>query len=301
MKANRFVVVAILIVALGTVTTWAQATRWRITNGDGFGVLLDGTGNSISDSEWGAFGVIAQPDECSCVHYHGILFDEEDPNPNGCGWGCVEQVPVSTAQARTALNTAIANNTGTNAAFAAKLNSIADTAQGAIATKCSSLFEGAIDALGQEILGAFFNGLLSDPQTDAIVKALVNFAALGIEEMDLPFPDPPEPPKPCTVKLLSRRGSNSAAKLFEAKRKIFADPGEVVVLDAQGCPGDGPYEWEYKFKGGTTGSVPSGAGISFTPNRFCVLSERPTTVTVTVIFHCPDGKTVKDTATITIQ
>ena len=79
------------------------------------------------------------------------------------------------------------------------------------------------------------------------------------------------------------------------------DVGEVTVLDAQGVPPGGTYEWDYKFKGQAAGDVPSGAGISFTSQRFCALSQRPTTVTVTVTYHCPDGKKVKDTATINIQ
>jgi hypothetical protein len=80
---------------------------------------------------------------------------------------------------------------------------------------------------------------------------------------------------------------------------VNADIGEVVVLDAQGCPEGGTYEWEYKFKGGKPGDVPTRTGISFTPQRFCVVAEKATTVTVTVIYHCMDGKTVKDTATVT--
>jgi hypothetical protein len=98
-----------------------------------------------------------------------------------------------------------------------------------------------------------------------------------------------------------RHGSGGQTKLFNAKRKVNADVGEVTVLDAQGCPEGGTYEWDYKFKGQPAGEVPSRAGISFTQQRFCALSEKPTTVTVTVTYHCPDGKKVKDTATINIQ
>ena len=38
-----------------------------------------------------AEGHVAPPEGgCSCDHFHGSMFGEEDPAPRNCGWGCVE-------------------------------------------------------------------------------------------------------------------------------------------------------------------------------------------------------------------
>jgi hypothetical protein len=311
MKTNKLLCLVALASALSIVTTHAQSvTWWRIVNGPGAGVLLMGTDvviQSNANPGFGAEGFIAVGHftDCECTafdgHYHGTLFGKPDPKPDNCGWGCVVKVPCTLSEASIDLGDAIDDTTGTNSALADKLYGLLGTADGAVRNDCPSLFRGAMNAFGEELLGALANGALTLDEVDEIVKALIEYVDLGYDAMGLSFPPTPPPPKPCKVNLLMRRGSAAQTKLFDAKRKIIADVGEVVVLDAQGCPGDGPYEWEYKFKGGALGDVPSGAGISFTPQRFCVLSEKPTTVKVTVIYHCPDGKTVKDTATIVIQ
>ena len=308
MKTKKLFLITTLVGALSIAAVQAQTTWWRIVNGPGAGVLLTGSGNFIpTNVEFQAYGSVALGHftDCECTafdgHYHGILFGKADPAPNACGWGCVVQVPCSYSEAVSALENAISNDTGTNSALRNKLLHLLNIADGAVFDECPSLFRGVVNAFGEELVGALLNGELTLDQVDHIVKALVEYADLGYEDMGLSFPPTPPPPKPCKVTLMLRRGSAGQTKLFDAKRKVNADLGEVVVLDAQGCPGTGPYEWEYKFKGGALGDVPSGAGISFTSQRFCVLSEKPTTVTVTVIYHCPDGKLVKDTATVVIQ
>jgi hypothetical protein len=304
MKTHKLIAMAVLIGALSTAATWAQATWWRIVNGPGAGVILQGNFGFITNSTFGAEqGDIALGhfEDCECEghdgHYHGTILGVED-NGRGCGWGCVDLVPCDIDQARDALDDAIA---AVNPTLAAKLNSILGVAETAISTDCNSLFLGALDAMADELFGAILNGQVTDPQIDALVRAIVEYADFGLQAMGLNMPPPPPPPKPCKVALMLRRGSGAQTKLFDAKRKVNADVGEVVVLEAQGCPVGGTYEWEYKFQGAAKGDVPSRAGISFTPQRFCVLSEKATTVIVTVIYHCPDGKMVRDTATISIQ
>lgn len=292
---------AVLISALGTAAVWAQATRWYISSGPGAGVVLDGIGNTINDPDWGAEGHVGSGPECECQHYHGVLFGEEDPNREGCGWGCIEQLPANADDARTTLVNAINSNTGTNTALRDKLINMINLANGAIESHCNSLFEGIMDAICSELEGALSNGQITDEQIDEMLPALVEFVVSGIDEIDPPFPPPPPPPKPCKVSLMLRRGSAGQTKLFDAKRKVNADVSEVVVLDVQGCPEGGGYEWEYKFKGAGKGEVPSRTGISFSDRRFCVIAEKPTSVTVTVTYHCPDGKMVKDTVTIVFQ
>jgi hypothetical protein len=305
MKTFKFLVLLTLLGGLGITTLSAQNTRWRIANGPGAGAVLYGFGSNISSNlNLGtmAFGFIAPAHlpYCDCAHYHGFLYGKQD-NDEGCGWGCVVQIPVNIAQARSQLTNAIAQNTGTNTALRSKLNMLVMKGTEAISNDCSSLFRGVVDAMGEELLGAYFNGQLTDGQIDGLIGAIADFTCVGLEDMALPLPPPPPPPKPCKVQLMLRRGSPGQTKLFDAKRKVYADVGEVVVLDAQGCPEGGSYEWDYKFMGAAPNAVPSRTGISFTPQRFCLIAEKATTVSVTVTYHCPDGKAVKDTVTISYQ
>lgn len=301
MKKLRLIILAVFIGALGTATTLAQAKYWRIVNGPGAGtILLAEGGIFVSDDLWDAEGTIAPPDECDCVHYHGVLYGKPDPNPHGCGWGCVIEMPTTPVAARTAVQQAIDNIDLFDPALANKLDSILNTAADAVNKDCNTLFQGAVNAMGDEVLGAISNQPTNAPRFDSFLQKIADYVALALSAMNLPDNPTNEPPC-CKVTLLRRHGSAAQAKLFDAKRKINADLGEVIALDAQSCPDGGPFMWEYKFKGQKAGDVPSGSGISFTTERFCVLSERPTTVTVTVSFICPSGKEVKDTVTINIQ
>lgn len=305
MKTLKIISWALLVCVAGLVTTSAQPkgspnTRWRMVSGPYSGITLLGTGGAISDPFWEASGTVGSGPECDCsFHFHGTIRGKEDPNPDSCGWGCVEQQPFDASAAEAALQAAIASATATNTALGNKLNSIRGTAQTALANDCSTLFESAINAFADELLGASSNGQITDEDANEIILAVLDYVALGLDQI-AEFPEPP-PAVDCKVALMLRHGSGPQTKLFTAKRKVNADVGEVTVLDAQGVPPGGTYEWDYKFKGQAAGDVPSGAGISFTSQRFCALSQRPTTVTVTVTYHCPDGKKVKDTATINIQ
>lgn len=305
MKKLKLIALAALISAMSAAATWAQekglnTTRWYISSGPGAGEILYGPSHDLEDNDSTSQGHVGTGPECDCAHYHGTLRGKADPNPNGCGWGCIEALPSTLLEAQLFLDAAISANI-TNTALKDKIFDMLDVADTAISTDCNSLFDGVMDAIGAELAGALANGQFSDAQIDALLTAFIDYVSMGLEEMGLPFPEPPPPPKPCEVSLMLRRGSAGQTKLFDAKRKVNADVGEVVVLDAQGCPEGGDYEWEYKFMGAAKGDVPSRTGVSFTEQRFCVVAEKATSVTVTVIYHCPDGKIVKDTATISIQ
>ena len=308
MKRYKLIAMAVLMSALGTAATWAQEkgisipTRWYISSGPGAGTILDGNPfGIISDPDWDAFGHVALPDECDCVHYHGVLFDKDDPNPNGCGWGCIIELPVNPIVALGDLLNAIDQVALIDPALATKLDDILETAASSASNRCNTLFLSTLSAMGDEV-NAVLSGqpTILEPYAD-VVEAMMHYCALALENMDLPPPVVTNEPPCCSVMLLRRHGSAAASKLFDAKRKINAEVGEVIALDAKSCPEGGPFQWEYKFKGEAKGEVPRGSGVGFTNNRFCVLSERPTTVTVTVSFLCPNGKEVRDTVTINIQ
>ena len=112
---------------------------------------------------------------------------------------------------------------------------------------------------------------------------------------------PPPPPTCCKVNLLLRLGSGKNSELVDAGRKFTAHTSQVVTLEASGCPGDGPFEWEYQFKGAAEGEVPSGTGVGFKHSGINLLSQRTGSCKVTVKFRCPDGKEVSDTITIAFQ
>ena len=301
MKTLKLVTVAACIGALSIASTSAQVARWFITSGPGAGVSLETeAGTFIIDDVFDALGHVAQPDECDCVHYHGTLFGKDDPNPHGCGWGCIVQVPANPAAALGDLLLAIDQVGTVDPALTNKLHGILATAASAADSKCNTLFLGATDAILDELVPIFAGEpTILEPYL-SVLEAMANYCTLALDAMDLPTAPTNEPPC-CKVTLLRRHGSAAASKLFDAKRRINADLGEVIALDAQSCPAGGPLLWEYKFKGQAKGDVPIGSGVSFTPQRLCVLSERPTTVTVTVSFICPTGKKVKDTVTINIQ
>jgi hypothetical protein len=301
MKKNKLIAMAVLISALSTAAARAQVARWEIVSGPGAGASLQTDfGSIIIDALFEANGHVAEPDECDCVHYHGVLFGKNDPNPHGCGWGCIEEVPPNPIAALGDLLEAIDQVAALDPDLADKLLSILDTAASAASNNCNSLFLAAASALGDEMVDLFSNKPSVAAQYDSVIEGIVFYCNLALDSMNLPQAPTNEPPC-CSVMLLRRHGSAAASKLFDAKRKINADVGEVVVLDAKSCPAGGPFMWEYKFKGVAKGDVPSGAGISFTTQRLCVLSEKPTTVTVTVSFICPNGREVHDTVTINIQ
>jgi len=306
MKKLRLIAMAALISALGTAATWAQEkglnTRWYISSGGGAGTILDGDAfGNIIDADWQAVGHVAPPDECDCVHYHGVLFGKEDPAPNGCGWGCIIELPVNPIVALGDLLNAIDQVALIDPALATKLDDILETAASSASNNCNTLFLSALSAMGDELNASLFDEpSILDPYVE-LIEDMVHYAALALDNMNLPPPVVTNEPPCCSVMLLRRHGSAAASKLFDAKRKINADVGEVIALDAKSCPEGGPFQWEYKFKGQAKGDVPRGSGVSFTNKRFCVLSERPTTVTVTVSFICPNGREVRDTVTINIQ
>src|SRR5258706_580318 len=93
----------------------------------------------------------------------------------------------------------------TTHAASASLWRILNTADNAISSDCSSLFRGSMNAFGEEILGALFDGLITLDEADALVHAVMDYVALGYDAMDLFFPATPPPPKPCKVNLMLRR------------------------------------------------------------------------------------------------
>jgi len=312
MKTAKIKAVIVSIAALSVLAASAQifpTTCWRIVNGKGAGVVISGSGfgsfgPAISDQY--AEGQIAfgHFKDCECTghdgHFHGSLFGIPDPDPNGCGWGCVDQMPCDEAADYQAVVQALTTLDNFNPVLAEKLYDILTDAVAARSNNCNSVFTGDANAMGEEVLGASSgktNAVIYDP----FIQAIVDYVVAALNGMALAPASTNTNCMPCKVSLVLRKGSSSETKFFDAKRKVIKDLGSVAVLDAQTCTDAGPIEWLYKFSGAAAGDVPSGSGISFSGGRFCVLSERPATVTVTVKVKCPDGKVVSDSVTVSFQ
>ncbi len=310
MKTIRVIAMAVLIGVLGTAATWAQEKCWRIVNGKGAGFILSGTGTCgfgpcVDTPELGAIGLIAEGhfDDCECTefagHYHGTLFGIPDPDPNGCGWGCVISAPCNLGEARNNFINSILDFDDFAPGLADKLIKLIEDSTNAINDDCFSVLSGTGNAMGEEILGARANQQITDEQMDNLLDAFMSWINQAFDVMSGPAPTN----NPCCkVSLVLRKGSGAQTKFFDAKRKINADLGQVIVLDADACPKDAAISWEYDFMGAPPqGDVPSGTGVSFTSKRFCVIAEKKTSVKVTVTLKCPDGKEVKDSVTISYQ
>ena len=319
MRTFRIISMAVLISAIGTAaTSWAQVEKcWRIVDGKGAGFILSGTGNCgfgpcIDNPELGAEGFIAEGhfDDCECTefagHYHGTLFGIPDPDPNGCGWGCVIRAPCNLNEAQLNFIDAIDAFDDFAPGLAAKVRMVLEDSTNAINDDCFSVLAGNANAIGEEVLGARANQQITDEQMDNLLEAFANWINQAFDVMNGPEPTnnlPANTNDPCCkVSLVLRKGSAAQTKFFDAKRKINADLGQVLVLDVDACPKDGAISWEYDFMGAPPkGDVPSGTGVSFSPKRFCVVAERKTSVKVTVTLKCPDGKEAKDSVTISYQ
>jgi hypothetical protein len=305
---KTFKLIPMLLLAFAAVTANA-ATCWRIANGPGAGAILVETGRSgdqvfVYNDDFEAEGTIllGHFSDCGCDgfagHYHGFLFGEDDGG-DGCGWGCVDVIPCDIAAALSFLEISIANVV--TASVRSRLTMILECAEKARENKIGSLMDGAMSAMGNEIASnAFDDSEAQRSVRDAIARAIAPYAAFAQAEITATNP-PPAPPTCCKVDLLLRLGSGSEAKLVDAGRKYTARPGQIVTLEATGCPGNGPFQWEYQFKGAGAGEIPSGTGVGFVKNRINIISERTGSVKVTVSFRCPDGREVKDTITVTYQ
>ena len=286
MKKLRIIALTVLIGALGTASTWAQLTSYRIVNGLGAGFIVNGNGGVITNSPFGSeqgFIALGHFDDCECTahdgHYHGTLAGIEDPDPNGCGWGCVDRVPANLSQAIDNLDDALDEIAGFSPELADKLDMILASGIEAAATDCASLFTAIANAMSEEVFGARANQQVTEQQIDNLLDAFMSWVNRSLDAM--PLIEPTNNPC-CKISLVRRKASAAQTKFFDAKRKINADVGEVIVLDVDACPKGAPISWEYQFKGEAKGDLPSGTGISFTPERFCVVAERATSVKITV-------------------
>jgi hypothetical protein len=306
MKRLTLIALIVLATTLASITAQAQETCWRIVNGKGAGFIVSGNGgfitNSIFGSEEGSIA-LGHFTDCECTehsgHYHGTLGGIPDPDPEGCGWGCVDRIPCDINEALNDVVDAIDEIDQIAPGLGDKLIMILDAGSEALSNECYSVLLGDASAFGDELLGARANQQVTDDQIDNLLDAFmawVNKAADGMTNLPVATNNPC-----CKISLVLRKGSGPRTKFFDAKRKINADLGEVIVLDIDACPKDAPVSWEYQFKGEAKGDVAPGTGISFSPQRFCVVGERATSVKVTVTLKCPDGKEVKDTVTINYQ
>jgi len=310
MKTIRTIGMAVLISVLGTATAaWAQPEQacWRIVNGKGAGVIVSGPGLSVNTPDLGAEGFIAEGHftDCECEnhdgHYHGTLFGIEDPDPDGCGWGCVDRVPCNVNEALDDIVAAIDEIDDFAPGLADKLIDILDAGSEALPSECYSVLLGDASAFGDELFGARANQQVTDEQIKNLLDAFMAWVNRAMDSMtNLPSAtnNMDNTNTCCEVSLVRRKGSGAQTKFLDVKNKLNADVGEVVALDVDKCPEDGTISWQYDFKSAPAGDVEPGTGISFTDKRFCVIAERPTTVKVTVTIKCPNGKTDKDTVTI---
>jgi hypothetical protein len=272
-------------------------TYWRITSGKGAGVTLRGFGPLIFDSSWEANGHIGTGPECECQHYHNILFGQEDPDPNGCGWGCAEKMPFNASDAFYDLADQINVIGMTSPDLADKLDMILDDMDRAAFNGCYTVVEALADAFEDEIY-AYFGLFGSSPAFDPLFAALTDYVNLAEHSlsMSLGYLNIPEM-KPNTVKFLHRIGSGNLSQLLDVGPKVTAKIGSMVSLEAYGADVE-LYKIQYKWKGFDVGFNPSGSYVSYVDNHITAMSQNATSVRVTVWGMLPDQKQVKDTTVI---
>jgi hypothetical protein len=297
MKLKSIITICTFSYAL--VSTPAAETWWRIVNGPGAGVVVRGTDYTINDTAYLANGFIAYghyPD-CECTfadgHYHGILFDDPDPDASHCGWGCVLQMPASSGQADSWLRGEI-DGIGTIAPdLADKLDDILTSMEGAASIGCYSAVEALADAFDDEIY-AYFGAYGDSPDFDPVFRYLadyVNLTEFGMES-SLGYAHLPVL-KANTINILRRVGSGSLSTLLDAGPKITARVGRVLSFEGYG-EGITGLKWTYKWKGAEEGELPSGCSLSYYDNHVTLLSQKTAQVRLTLWGMLPSNKMVKD-------
>lgn len=308
MKTSKFIVLATLVAILcDAATAWAEQQCWRVVNGRGKGFIVSGDGGLVTSEKLGATGFIALGhfEDCECEshdgHYHGTLFGIPDPDPDGCGWGCVDRVPCDADEAFDNLEDAVLALDDFIPGISDKLFMILNDGIEALPDGCYSLVDASADAFGEEVYGARANMQITEEQIENLLEAFsawVNHAMDSMTNLPVATNNMANGDDCCKISLVRRKGSGPRTKFLDVKAKLNADIGEVVALDVDKCPEGGIVSWTYDFKTVPAGEVEPGTGISFTEKRLCVIAERPTTVKVTVTLKCPDGKTAKDVVTI---
>ncbi len=305
MKTIRLITLATLIGAFMATTAWPQGiTCWRIVNGPGAGIVITGSDLTIFDSYYFADGSIAFghfPD-CQCTgfdgHYHGVLFTNNDPNPNGCGWGCVKKVPCSPQEAADGLHDAIefiGNTIDENLGF--KLDEIFHTMEGAAADGEYGVVDKLADAFSNEIHAYFlkhgFNALFNPT-----IRSLTEYVDSALDAISPPAFIPTIPS--ATVKLLYQIGSGPRGIALDPGSKVTVPVGEVIHFQAFTDPGvvNPIFRWNYLWKGGKQGDLPDGVGTAFRGNGITILSEIPTSVKLNVQLMTPTGKPPQDSITV---
>jgi hypothetical protein len=308
MKIPKIILLATFVaVVLSTTTAWAEQQCWRIVNGRGKGFIVSGDNGLVFSEKLGAQGFIALGhfEDCECEshegHYHGTFAGIPDPDPDGCGWGCVDRVPCNEDEAYDNLEVAILALDDFIPGISDKLFMIINDGIDALPHDCYSLLEASANAVGEEVYGGRANAQITEDQIENLLEA---FSAWVNQAMDSMTNLPPATNNMaggddcCKISLVRRKGSGAQTKFVDVKAKLNADIGEVIALDVDKCPEGGLVSWTYDFKTVPAGEVESGTGISFTEKRLCVVAERATTVKVTVTLTCPNGKTAKDVVTI---
>jgi hypothetical protein len=303
MKKLR-IIACIALLALGISTMSAAEdggikippnTWWRITSGKGAGFSFKGHGNIIDDPLMGAFGQVVFGAECICRHYHGTIFDVDDPDHTGCGWGCAEDMRYTSAAALDDLRNEVSLIGIINPMLGVKLDSLVDSMSAAAGSECYSAVEALADAIEDEIY-AYFGEDGDSSAFDAFFGALTEYVNLSEYELPLGYLNIPEL-KPMSVRLFRRVGSGDLSRLFDAGPRINARVASVVSLEGYGQDVD-LFKWEYKWKGSSVGVNPSGCFFSFVGNHMTALSTKQTQLRVTVSGRGPGERFFKDSVII---
>jgi hypothetical protein len=275
-------------------------TWWRIVDGPGAGAVIEGDqfGN-IFDDYYEANGFIAfgHFEDCECTHfdghYHGVLFDSDDPSPGHCGWGCVIQVPCTPDEAATNLQNQINFIGSVDPDLADKLQDIYDTMQNAAAAGCYGVVDALADAFSDEIHAYFLDYGLT-VAFDPAVRALLEYVDSTLDSLA----DPPFLPviPANTVKILDQIGSGPRGRLLDPGPRINARVGDVLSFQALTTPGavNPMLLWNYKWKGMPEGELPEGCATSFYHNRLSIVAEKKTSVSLSVLWRMPTGRVVRD-------
>ena len=300
MKPLKLIALAVFIGTFSTLTTRAQDTCWRIVGGPGAGIVVRAdAARNVFDLGNGHAGYIspAVHQRCECLHYHGILFGEDDPAKDACGWGCVVRVPCSSLEASVNLRDdidEIAFNLDED--LANKLDDILDLMNDAASIGCYSVVEYLADAFADEMYAGFADSPY-DEEFDSILQDLAEYVSVTHDEMDLGYTHVVPTLRPFNVMLLERIGSGMRSRLVDAGPRITARIGQLVSLEAYGMD-TGVYRFDYKFKGADTGELPSGVGLGYYNNHISVTSMIRTSVRIGVGLQFPDHKPARDSIMI---
>lgn len=296
----------VLLLALVPATRAVAQNGGVIENGtyvefDDDGIVVDPILGHLGYVAFGTF------DDCPCEygHYHGILFGEDDPDPDGCGHGCIVPTDVALETLLGRLDK-LSRRATKNKSLRKKFKSAATLLGNTAADGCFAIADGVLDGVNAMIAGADDTGLIKKrKRRNALIAGWGRAGLLAAAKAPPPPPRLPAAPAACQVDLYAQMSGGSwGAPVGDSE--ITYPRLASVQLRAEGKPAGGSYSWSYDY------SVPDLAAGVQAANTFFQgqgplarwMSVSTRTVVVTVTYKCPPGAnpaTVTDTITLRVR